>query len=119
MDLLPEIRSSSEIYGYLTDGSLQGVPISGVIKNKYSVLKKVHLPSHHQVGIMTGQVDPFFISDGLCFCLGLSFFFVSVCVCVCVCVCERERERETCMKYLQVWKIYFNFFDGNTTVKDI
>ncbi|KAJ9585127.1 hypothetical protein L9F63_003079, partial [Diploptera punctata] len=27
--LLPEIRSSSEIYGYLADGALQGVPISG------------------------------------------------------------------------------------------
>ena len=29
-NLLPEIRSSSEIYGYLADGLLQGVPISGV-----------------------------------------------------------------------------------------
>jgi glycerol kinase len=34
MDLLPEIRSSSEIYGCLADGSLQGVPISGVIRSK-------------------------------------------------------------------------------------
>lgn len=29
-NLLPEIRSSSEIYGYLAGGLLQGVPISGV-----------------------------------------------------------------------------------------
>lgn len=28
--ILPEIRSSSEIYGYLTDTVLRGVPISGV-----------------------------------------------------------------------------------------
>ena len=32
MDLLPEIRSSSEIYGAIADGILQGVPISGVSK---------------------------------------------------------------------------------------
>ncbi|CAG2066711.1 unnamed protein product, partial [Timema podura] len=30
MEVLPDIRSSSEIYGYITEGSLQGVPISGV-----------------------------------------------------------------------------------------
>ncbi|XP_069677093.1 glycerol kinase 3-like isoform X3 [Periplaneta americana] len=38
MDLLPEIRSSSEIYGYLTDGSLQGVPISGCLGDQQSAL---------------------------------------------------------------------------------
>lgn len=30
-EILPEIRSSSEIYGYVQDELLQGVPISGVI----------------------------------------------------------------------------------------
>ncbi|MCL4125198.1 UNVERIFIED_CONTAM: hypothetical protein GTU68_062180, partial [Idotea baltica] len=30
MSILPEIRSSSEIYGYITKGPLLGVPISGV-----------------------------------------------------------------------------------------
>lgn len=30
-DILPQIRSSSEIYGNIVDGVLQGVPISGVI----------------------------------------------------------------------------------------
>lgn len=31
MDVLPEIRSSSEIYGYISEGfRLSGVPISGV-----------------------------------------------------------------------------------------
>lgn len=30
MSILPKIRSSAEIYGYLAEGSLQGVPISGV-----------------------------------------------------------------------------------------
>ena len=29
-DILPQIRSSSEIYGNIDDGVLQGVPISGV-----------------------------------------------------------------------------------------
>lgn len=29
-DILPEIRSSSEIYGPINDGLLRGVPISGV-----------------------------------------------------------------------------------------
>lgn len=29
-DILPQIRSSSEIYGNIVDGVLQGVPISGV-----------------------------------------------------------------------------------------
>jgi glycerol kinase len=48
MDLLPEIRSSSEIYGYLMDGALQGVPISGVINI-------VHFPSHHEVGVKLGK----------------------------------------------------------------
>lgn len=30
MDILPKIRSSAEIYGYLSEGVLRGVPISGV-----------------------------------------------------------------------------------------
>jgi glycerol kinase len=30
MDLLPEIRSSSEVYGSVADGVLKGIPISGV-----------------------------------------------------------------------------------------
>lgn len=30
--ILPQIRSSSEIYGYIQSGSLMGVPISGVMK---------------------------------------------------------------------------------------
>lgn len=30
MSILPEIRSSSEIYGCLTESSLKGIPISGV-----------------------------------------------------------------------------------------
>lgn len=38
MDLLPEIRSSSEIYGCLADGSLQGVPISGCLGDQQSAL---------------------------------------------------------------------------------
>lgn len=29
-EILPEIRSSSEIYGYIQDDVLSGVPISGV-----------------------------------------------------------------------------------------
>lgn len=29
-EILPQIRSSSEIYGYIQDELLQGVPISGV-----------------------------------------------------------------------------------------
>lgn len=29
-EILPEIRSSSEIYGYIQDEVLSGVPISGV-----------------------------------------------------------------------------------------
>jgi hypothetical protein len=38
MDLLPEIRSSSEIYGSVADGILKGVPISGVSK----LLNNIH-----------------------------------------------------------------------------
>ena len=30
MDILPEVRTSSEIYGNIVDGILNGVPISGV-----------------------------------------------------------------------------------------
>lgn len=30
MSILPEIRSSSEIYGYLSLSALKGIPISGV-----------------------------------------------------------------------------------------
>jgi hypothetical protein len=49
MDLLPEIRSSSEIYGCMADGSLQGVPISGVIKSKRTEFLKL-LVLYHQKG---------------------------------------------------------------------
>ncbi|XP_069698291.1 glycerol kinase 3 isoform X2 [Periplaneta americana] len=37
-DLLPEIRSSSEIYGTIADGVLQGVPISGCLGDQQSAL---------------------------------------------------------------------------------
>jgi hypothetical protein len=30
MEILPEIRSSSEVYGFLRDGPLKGLPIAGV-----------------------------------------------------------------------------------------
>ena len=36
--VLPEIRSSSEIYGYLTSGSLRGVPISGLLGDQQAAL---------------------------------------------------------------------------------
>lgn len=32
--ILPQIRSSSEIYGHIQEGMLKGVPISGVSLNK-------------------------------------------------------------------------------------
>ena len=47
MDLLPEIRSSSEIYGTIADGTLQGIPISGVSDILYVAilsLSKFNLP---------------------------------------------------------------------------
>lgn len=38
MKILPEIRSSSEIYGYMSNTGIKGIPISGVrIKIKYVV----------------------------------------------------------------------------------
>ncbi|XP_066992392.2 glycerol kinase 3 isoform X2 [Anabrus simplex] len=36
--LLPEIRSSSEIYGYVKEGPLEGIPISGILGNQQSSL---------------------------------------------------------------------------------
>lgn len=33
MNILPEIRSSSEIYGYISESVLKGIPISGVSKD--------------------------------------------------------------------------------------
>ncbi|KAL1457411.1 hypothetical protein WDU94_007647 [Cyamophila willieti] len=36
--ILPQIRSSSEIYGYLKAGSLEGVPISGILGDQQSAL---------------------------------------------------------------------------------
>ncbi|KAK4317811.1 hypothetical protein Pmani_011135 [Petrolisthes manimaculis] len=38
MAVLPEIRSSSEIYGYITKGPLLGVPISGVLGDQQAAL---------------------------------------------------------------------------------
>ncbi|XP_065347191.1 glycerol kinase-like isoform X2 [Cloeon dipterum] len=38
MDILPEIRSSSEIYGYLRDGPLKGLPISGCLGDQQAAL---------------------------------------------------------------------------------
>ncbi|XP_075214795.1 glycerol kinase 3-like [Lycorma delicatula] len=38
MHILPEIKSSSEIYGYLSDGSLKGIPISGCLGDQQSAL---------------------------------------------------------------------------------
>ena len=37
-DVLPEIRSSSEIYGYITNGHLKGVPVSGMLGDQQSSL---------------------------------------------------------------------------------
>lgn len=36
--ILPEIRSSSEIYGYIQDKLLEGIPISGILGNQQSAL---------------------------------------------------------------------------------
>ncbi|XP_050703171.1 glycerol kinase-like isoform X2 [Eriocheir sinensis] len=38
MSVLPEIRSSAEIYGYITDGPLLGIPISGVLGDQQAAL---------------------------------------------------------------------------------
>ncbi|XP_076060393.1 glycerol kinase 1 isoform X2 [Oratosquilla oratoria] len=38
MSVLPEIRSSSEIFGYITSGPLLGVPISGVLGDQQAAL---------------------------------------------------------------------------------
>ncbi|XP_067007034.1 glycerol kinase 3 [Anabrus simplex] len=38
MKVLPEIRSSSEIYGYFVQGPLQGIPISGCLGDQQSAL---------------------------------------------------------------------------------
>lgn len=38
MELLPEIKSSSEIYGYLTGGCFKGVPISGCLGDQQAAL---------------------------------------------------------------------------------
>lgn len=38
MSVLPEIRSSSEVYGYITQGPLLGVPISGVLGDQQAAL---------------------------------------------------------------------------------
>lgn len=36
--VLPEIRSSSEVYGHLTSGALKGVPISGILGDQQAAL---------------------------------------------------------------------------------
>lgn len=38
MESLAEIKSSSEVYGYMTDGLLKGVPISGVKMHDIKVI---------------------------------------------------------------------------------
>lgn len=38
MDILPEIRSSSEIYGYIKDQNLDGICISGILGNQQAAL---------------------------------------------------------------------------------
>jgi glycerol kinase len=38
MEILPEIRSSSEVYGFLRDGPLKGLPIAGVKVHFYKSL---------------------------------------------------------------------------------
>ena len=37
-DCLPEIKSSSEVYGIMTNGSLSGVPISGILGDQQAAL---------------------------------------------------------------------------------
>ncbi|MPC32105.1 Glycerol kinase [Portunus trituberculatus] len=41
MSVLPEIRSSSEIYGYITEGPLLGIPISGIVQSEHGLLTTV------------------------------------------------------------------------------
>ncbi|XP_014667701.1 PREDICTED: glycerol kinase-like isoform X2 [Priapulus caudatus] len=38
MDILPEIRSCSEIYSVMSEGSLKGIPISGILGDQQSAL---------------------------------------------------------------------------------
>lgn len=48
LDALPEIRSSSEIYGQITRESLLKVPLAGIIGNRQASLlgHKCHRPGH-------------------------------------------------------------------------
>lgn len=38
MHVLPEIKTSAEIYGYLTESTLRGIPISGVLGDQQAAL---------------------------------------------------------------------------------
>ncbi|BES88436.1 FGGY family of carbohydrate kinases, C-terminal domain [Nesidiocoris tenuis] len=40
--ILPEIRSCSEIYGYISQGLLEGVPVSAIIGNQHAALVGQH-----------------------------------------------------------------------------
>lgn len=48
MDVLPEIRSCAEIYGYFVDGPLRGVPISGCLGDQQAALVGQHCFSQGQ-----------------------------------------------------------------------
>ncbi|KAK3588819.1 hypothetical protein CHS0354_028468 [Potamilus streckersoni] len=37
-EILPEIRSSSEVYGHLCDGALKGLPVSGILGDQQAAL---------------------------------------------------------------------------------
>lgn len=40
--ILPKIKSCSEIYGFVYDGPLQGLPIASVIQEHYAIILKSH-----------------------------------------------------------------------------
>lgn len=59
MSVLPEIRSSSEVYGQMKIGPLQSVPISGVIKGLPYLLFKPsdYVPSLFPPNLFMGKYE--------------------------------------------------------------
>lgn len=91
MDLLPEIRSSSEIYGCLADGSLQGVPISGVTRSRCIEFVKVQITCLHKGWKTAEQVDWFLLSNGLHLCLDPLLWRVYFCGRFLICLMEMKQ----------------------------
>ncbi len=86
VSMLPQIRSSAEVYGHMKGGVLGGVPIASCLGDQSAAVVGHCAFAKGESKITFGTGAFALVNTGMCVCV-CSCACVCVCVCVCVCLC--------------------------------